>query len=269
MLQKLESKGLLGLDRTIDPALLVPDSLRPFGIRTGPGEKNYYGQGMNPEMVASVYQIAFNIKDTQEKIFLVEQMIDRALFRDVFLSMTNLPADATAYQAAKVWEEKITRIGPTVEIVEDVLRASIDRYWEIALSQNRLPPPPASLPGGLDIKVEYNSFLAQARRQIGTSSILQALSFNQQQAQTNPDAVDIWNSDEAQEEMHKALGISPKLLRSKEELQAIREQKAQAQQAAMQQQQMQQLGPLSQAVKAAGQTQVNGKNLIEQLVDSQ
>jgi hypothetical protein len=40
--------------------------------------------------VAPVYNLQFNIKDTAEEITNVMQRVDRALFRDVFMAMTQL-----------------------------------------------------------------------------------------------------------------------------------------------------------------------------------
>lgn len=172
--QKLEQKKLLGLDKTIDPPMLAPDSLRSVGIRVGPGQTNYYGSMMNKpgDQVVPVYSLQFNIKDTAQEISNVMQRVDRALFRDVFMAMTNnselTKGQGTAYEASRVWEEKMMRIGPIVDVIErEVLRPAIDRFFEIAMSHGMIPPPPPYVPSGTPLKVEYTSFLSQAKKQIG------------------------------------------------------------------------------------------------------
>ncbi len=258
--QKLESKKLLGLDKTIDPPMLAPESLRSVGIRVGPGQTNYYAAPMAPEQVAPVYNLQFNIKDTAEEITNVMQRIDRALFRDVFMAMTQLGSlspDATAYLSSRVWEEKMARIGPVVDMIEnEVLKPAIDRFFDIALMQGRLPSLPKQLPQGMEIKIEYTSFLSQAKRQIGMSSIQQALGFAQQQAQMAPGSQVIWNAEEAQREVNRSLGVNPKLLLSKKQMGAVRVQ--QMRQAQMQNE-MQSVGH---AVNIMGKLKAHGKALL-------
>lgn len=270
--QKLESKKLLGLDKTIDPPMLAPESLRAVGIRVGPGQTNYYAAPMAPEQVAPVYNLNFNIKDTSEEIVNVMQRVDRALFRDVFQAMTQLgqlSPDATAYLSSRVWEEKMARIGPAVDMIEnEVLRPAIDRFFQIAfdhgmLSPPLMAPPPRALPPGMPIKVEYTSFLSQAKRQIGMSSIQQALSFTTQQAQIKPGAVMIWNDEEAQREVNKSLGINPKLLFSKDELNALKKQAAQQ---AAEQQAVASAQPIAGAVQKLSQAKVGNQSALEHLV---
>lgn len=266
-IQKLESKKLLGIDKTIDPPMLAPDSLRAVGIRVGPGQTNYYSAPMAPEQVAPVYNLQFNIKDTAEEINNVMQRIDRAMFRDVFMAMTQMSeqnrGQSTAYEASRVWEEKMARIGPVVDSIEnEVLRPAINRFFEIALSLGLLPPPPPNLPPGMEMKIEYTSFLSQSKKQIGLSSIQQALGFAGQQAQINPKSALLWNYEEAQREVNGSLGINPKLLLSKEEYQKALQQMQQEQQ---QQQAMQQAQPLANAAQKLSQTQVNGKSVLDHM----
>jgi hypothetical protein len=140
-------------------------------------------------------------------------------------------------------------------IENEVLKPAIDRFFDIALFQGRLPPLPKQLPQGMEIKIEYTSFLSQAKRQIGMSSIQQALGFAQSQAQLSPGSQVIWNAEEAQREVNKSLGVNPRLLLGKKAMNAVRV--AQAKQA--------QQNDVAKAIDVMGKTKIGGKNIFEHM----
>ena len=131
----------------------------------------------------------------------------------------------------------------TIRIEDELLGPLIDRTMEIATHSflkngvPLLPPPPREIQG-MDIKVEYISMLAQVAKQIGTKSIEQTFSFAGNLAGAFPQVLDMLDVDAGIKQYADMVGVDPHIVRSQDEVDAIRQQKAQAQQEAQQQQQM-------------------------------
>jgi hypothetical protein len=94
-----------------------------------------------------------------------------------------------------------------------------------------LPAAPESLQGQA-IKVEYVSVLAQMQRMVGISQLEKTVGFIVSMAGTSADALDKLNIDEAIDEYASRAGAPPRILRSDQEVKAIREGRAQQQQMA-------------------------------------
>lgn len=271
-IQKMEADKLIGEEKMANPPLMIPDSLRSRQFSSRAGVKNYYAPPASPEQVAPVAGgVKYEIEPTAAEITNVMTRIDRALFRDVFMAMSQLDPSTTAYQASKVWQEKIDRIGPIVKVIQDkVLRHLVDRYWDIALNLGLLPPPPPNLPPGGEIKIEYTSFLSLALKQNAEiSTIQQALAITAGLMQVNPNAGMIWNWEETQRGVNRGLGLNPKFLHSKEDLQAMLQQQAEQQAQMQQMAQMQGVREGAAAAKDASQTNINGQNILEHMAQGQ
>ena len=99
------------------------------------------------------------------------------------------------------------------------------------LAQGLIPEPPEELQG-MEMKVEYISMLAQAQKMVGTGAIAQTVGFVGNIAAIIPSAVDMIDIDEAIQEYGDMMGVPPKMIRSKEDVAALRQSKIDAQAAA-------------------------------------
>ena len=120
------------------------------------------------------------------------QDIDRDFFVDLFKMLISSPdtTQKTAYEIAELQQEKIMQMGPVLYNIEkgelDVL---IEILWDIAVENNIIPEPPASL-SGAPIKVVYISILAQAMKALGVQTINRVIGFVGQFAAISPQAVE-------------------------------------------------------------------------------
>lgn len=168
----------------------------------------------------------------------------------------------TAREIDERHEEKLLMLGPVLERQnEDLLDPLIDRTFAIMSRRGLLPPPPQDIQGS-DLKVEYVSIMAQAQKMIATASIERFLGFVGNVSAAYPQAMDKVDIDQTIDEYGDMIGVPPKIVRSDDTVQTIREGRRQA---AEQQQRMQQMQQLAQGAKLLSETDTNTPNLLTQI----
>jgi hypothetical protein len=277
-IQYREKQKKKKLDKHNDPALSASPELKKQRISLLNGDVTYAAftaQGGHPtikpihEVDGEISSITADIKEMQYR---VSRVFDEDLFLMLSMSETK---DVTAEAIARKHEEKVVMLGPVLERQNDELfDPAIDRAFSIALRRGLIPPPPEELEG-MPLKVEYVSLLAQAQRMVGANTIDRMVGFIgglakvQADAGEAPDIFDKVDFDQAADEYAEALGVMPTIIRSDDEVAALRAHRAQ-------QAQMQQLAaaakPVADAAKAAkdlSETQVNGRSAIDRMVSPQ
>lgn len=120
----------------------------------------------------------------------------------------------------------------------EYLTPLLERCFGLAVRAGQLGQPPESLMGR-DLQIKFQSPLARAQRLEDVVAIERFSAGAANMAQANPDILDNIDFDAATRLYGQGLGVPAAVLRSADDLQAYREQKAQAiQQAQQQQQQM-------------------------------
>jgi hypothetical protein len=184
----------------------------------------------------------------------------RNAIRDTFyvnqLMMQSGP-QMTATEVVQRNEEKMRLLGPVLgRLQSELLRPMIDRTFAILLRKKLFKPAPEFL-AGQDIQIEYVSPLAKAQRASELQSIMRAIEIFGSLANVSP-VFDHINIDNLVTHLAEIVGVPAKVLNSKSEVNAIRQQK---QQQADQQMQMQQL---QQVAQAGGQIAPLAKALPEE-----
>lgn len=230
MLQKIEEKKLKALDKLVDPPMNAPASMKQQGGTVLPGGINYIDVGSGTQTFSPAYQVNPNLQQIGFEIANVEQRIKRFFYNDLFLSIITNERTMTATEVAKRWEEKLMMLGPVIErLHSELLDPVIERVFNIGNEKGLFPPPPPEIQG-MDIKVEYISLLAQAQKMIGTTSIEQVAAFVGRLASVDPSVVQKLDLEETVDQYAELVGAPPKIIRTDEEMEAMREaQKAQAQ----------------------------------------
>jgi hypothetical protein len=148
-------------------------------------------------------------------------------------------------------------LGPVLgRLQSELLRPLIDRTFAILLRKKLFKQAPDFL-SGVDIQIEYVSPLAKAQRASELQSIMRAIEIFGSLANVSP-VFDHINIDNLVTHLADIVGVPAKVLNSKSEVNAIRQQK---QQQADQQMQMQQL---QQVAQAGGQIAPLAKALPEE-----
>lgn len=138
----------------------------------------------------------------------------------------------------------------------------IDRTFAIMQDKGLLPPPPQEL-SGADLRIEYISVLAQAQKAVATSGVERFAGFVGNLAAVKPDVLDKFDTDQAVDEYADALGVSPRIVRSDDDVAKIRQARAEQEQAA-QAAQMAQVA--AQGAETLSRTDLRGDNALTRML---
>lgn len=265
MLHKLERKSLVALDKVIDPPVTAPGSLKGSLINTMPGGLTHSDSTGTGPGIRPLYEIRPDLPAAENKIIRVEQRVQRGLFYDLFMMLSGqpLPSQMTATEVLERHEEKLLMMGPVLERVHsEALTPLIDRTFSIMWRGGLIPPPPEDIQGE-SLRVEFVSVLAQAQKMINVTSLQQTMAFVGNLVAAAPDALDKIDTDEAVELYADAVGVSPKLLRSEEDVQKIRGDRAAAQQ---KQQNLTSIEQMTKSTKNLADADTGTNNALTQLM---
>jgi hypothetical protein len=117
----------------------------------------------------------------REDIASIKEAIDRLTYADLFMAITNMPGvqPRNVEELLKRDEEKLTQIGPVVEMVnDDMLPMAVERMIGIAQRGGLLDDlnPPEELQGR-ELKFKFVSVLAQAQKMLGLSTTERVVGF--------------------------------------------------------------------------------------------
>jgi hypothetical protein len=267
MLMKMQKKSIVALDKMVDPPLVAPGKHKNRNINTIPG-----GVTFDPTMetgaasgIRALYQVNPNIQAIEYKIERVQQAIREGLFNDLFKMLASLPDNhqMTATEVAERHQEKLLMLGPVLErLHSEQLDPIINITFDIMDRNDALPPIPPELEGK-DLRVEYISILAQAQKAISITAINQFTGFVGNLAAVKPEVLDKYNADEAVDEFAEATGIPPKMVKSKEEVDAIRQQRAEQERM---QQMLETANQAAQGAETLSRASTEDNNVLGQLM---
>ena len=222
------------VDKLTDPPMQGPSSLQQGYATLVSGEITFLDPGANGAEFKPSQRIEHQaITVLREDIFEQTKEIQRAFFTDLFLMLTNIDrTQMTATEVAERHEEKLLMLGPVLEnIHNDLLDPLVDRTFNILARNGLLPEPPEEL-AETELSVEYISILAQAQRAVGVNSIRHTVSFATEVSQVaGPGVLDKIDFDQAIDEFADMQGVPPTIIRSDDQVEAIRAGRAAAEQA--------------------------------------
>lgn len=232
------------IDYQTNPPLQVPASLKEAGVNRLPGGVQYVDAVGGDNAVKTMFDVRLDLQHLRESIIDIRERIKGHYYEDLFLMLANdTRSGITATEVAERHEEKLLMLGPVLErLHNELLDPLIDATFERLAEVGALPPPPPAL-RGMEINVEYVSMLAQAQRAVGLASYDRAIATvgALAGAKQDPSVWDKLDTDKIIDEYTDALGVPPRVVRSTDEVNAIRadrQRQAQAAQALAAAQQM-------------------------------
>jgi hypothetical protein len=236
-------KGQL-LQKAVDPTLMGPSSLRTQKVSLVSGDITYVDaregqQGLKPIHEIRLEGFQHITADAQDMRYLIR----RAFYEDLFLMLAaSDPAGRgqpiTAREVEERHEEKLIALGPVLERTNDeLLSPLIDLTFNKMFKAGLLPPPPDDI-RGVKLRVEFTSILAQAQKAIGISALDRFVVSVTPIIQLDPAQRHKVDFDQIIENYQEGLGTDPRIIRSTEEAQRMRDEEAQQQQAMAQAQTM-------------------------------
>ena len=195
-----------------------------------------------------------------DRIDTLHNMVDRLTYADLFMAITNMPGvqPRNVEELLKRDEEKLTQIGPVVEMVNDeMLPIAVERMLGIAKRGGLLPEAPEELQGR-ELKIEFVSVLAMAQKMLGMSTTERAIGFVGSLGQVfGPQVLDKIDPDALVDDYAKRANLPARALRDDRNVELLRKQRAQAEE-------MEQTAALAQPARDATQAAQN----IAQLSDA-
>ena len=223
---------------------MVPDDGFLLPVRTTPGALNFYRTGtrdrLEPLQAGATNPIGIAMEEQRRNAI-------RAAFYVDQLQLQTGP-QMTATEVLQRNEEKMRLLGPVMgRLQSELLQPLIQRSFKLMLRKGRLDVPPEELQGQ-DIDIEYVSPLAKAQKLTDLQSMMRGLEVLLQLGQSLP-VMDYIDDDGLVKYLVDVAGMPAKVIKSNEEVAALREQ--QAQQQAQLAQQQQEMMNAEQAQKAA------------------
>lgn len=220
------------------PPIQAPMSARQQPISLASGAINFTqstgGDNAIKPIVASMGDLNALIQDIQG----IKQSIDKAFFVDLFLMIQQTAGDRrTTVEIYALQQEQMLTLGPVMERMQNECLGKLVKiaYKKLA-DAGQLPEMPADLVDR-QMTIEYTSVLAQSQKSVDINSVDRLTSALFASAQMMPEILDRLDPDGYVDEYRDRLGVAPKILRSKDDAEKIREQRAQQQQAQQQQEQ--------------------------------
>lgn len=224
-------------EKAVDPPILAPHQGITSPIQGSPNKVIWYqpemgrnGSGVEP-MPGGDPRIGLDLLARKE------QAIRSAFFVDVFLMLESMEGQRTATEVLELKQEKLTILGSLLTRQKEFLRALFERGLGILWRMGMLPPQVAELSRqGLDVEFVSPLFLAQRYGEEVGAIDSQFMFASQVAAATqDPSIFDNLDMDEALRIRGRRFNFPAKIERAPEDVAAIRQSRAEAQQAAQQQ----------------------------------
>jgi hypothetical protein len=261
-----------GIDKMVNPPLVAdiqlknqPASLLPGGITYVSG----YASSGKPGF-ASVYDTKFPVNEMMEDIKEVQERQKRTFFNDLFKTISQYVtrSNVTAAEIDARRAESMIMLGPVIERIDnEVLKPIVERVFAMMSRAGILPPAPPEVQG-MAMNIEFVSMLAKAQDAAAASGIERLFGIaGNLVGVTGPEAMDNIDIDYGLDKLSAQLNNDPKLIRSPEALQQIRQNRQQQQE---QQQKVDMAEKLAKGAKNLAEIPVGGgKNAAQAAMGGQ
>jgi hypothetical protein len=233
MLNEMNKTVIRAAHKAVDPPLLLTEdgALSAFDMR--PGAMNHGGLGPNGEQLVQPLESKARLDIGLEMMQAKQQTINEAFFITLFQILVDNPR-MTATEVLERAQEKGMLLGPLAgRQMSEFLGPMVERELDLLARAGRLPPMPDELlEAGGEYKIEYESPLARAQRAEEGVAIVRTFEALVPVSALHPEVFDNFDLDETSRTLGEINGMAAKLMRDPEEVEAIREQRMQAEQAA-------------------------------------
>lgn len=260
MLNRMEYTIIKAAQKATDPPLVVPNDGFMLPIRTAPNSLIMKEPGADE--IQSLehkgnFPVAFEMTEQRR------DSIRRAFFADWLRLSSQLKKERQSmYEIQEIMEEQLRMVAPILGRTEtELLSPLIQRAYELLHERNRFRPAPASIQRNAagNLKVVSISPAARAQKGVKAAQIGRFIQEILPLAQVDPTALDALDTDAVVQEMALYRGTPRRIIRSTEEIIALRESRQQAQAA---QQMVEVAKPASEAIKNLATAQESGSTIL-------
>lgn len=230
MLNAVMKTTIRGMQKVVDPPLMVPDSGFLLPINTTPSGTNFYRTGMKdriepfPATARPDIGLDFieNIRERVREHFFVDQ-----------LQLIN-QRDMTATEVMQRTDERLRFLGPILgRLNNELLRPIVERVFDILNRRGKLPKPPQILKDKPDLQIVYTSQIAKAQRTGEANTLMKVIQASAPIIEAQPDVMDNFNGDEVLRINAQRFGLEEGMLNDQEQVAQTRKSRAEQQQQMM------------------------------------
>ena len=267
-LQAYEERLAQASEKQFNPTLLYGSSVDPRKLTSLPGDFLMVNDKDVTKAVAPAYNVDFKLDAGLKMLDRIESRIHEGMFRSTFQRVSDLQkSNITAEEIRAIRQEQMQVVGPVIERnVGEVHAPSYRRIVSILFRKGRLPPMPAVMKrpdGGMEsISVVFESILASAQKMAHLNNLNTVVQFAGQEAALDQQLLDNIDMDATFREYAADANVPAKLIRTAEQVAAIRADKARAQQQQMMAENAQKL---AQAAQTASQTPAGAGTLLQKV----
>jgi hypothetical protein len=231
-LNEMEKTNLKVAHQHADPAWLIADTLMGSTVNFTPGALNVGGVDMNGNQLVRTMTTGGDLSYSLEMANQKRQVINDSFFVSLFQILVESHT-MTATEVVERAREKAALLAPAFSRQNSELVApTVWREIDILSRQGRLPEmPPELLEAKGEYEIIYDSPLARAQRSEDTIGFSRTMEMVVPVAQIDPSVFSMFNFEEATRGLSELNGMPARWMRSKQEVDALKDQQAQAQQA--------------------------------------
>ena len=231
VLNKMVETALKAAAKQVDPPLLVPDDSMLSPIRMSAGSLNYYRSGsrdrIEPLNIGQQTSVTLN-QENQRR-----EAIAKAFHIDQLLVQANRTMTAT--EVVQRNEEKMRILGPALaRMQQELLQPMILRVFNIMLRNKQFLQAPEIL-ANQEVDIKYVSPMALAQKGQELQSLMRGLELFAQISPLAP-VQDYIDENGLIKEIITILGLPARMIKSDQQVQEVREERAAQQQQAMEMQ---------------------------------
>lgn len=247
------------IDKMVNPPLVADVQLKNQPASLLPGGMTYvsgFAQS-GKAAIASIYDTKFPVSEISEDLQEVRGRLKDVFFNPLFQTASQFEtrSNVTAFEWSMRKSEAMLMLGPVLERIDNEgLKPVVERTWAIMSRAGIFPPAPPEI-RGQNVNIEFVSMLAQAQEAASAGSIERLLGLVGNLVGVKPEVMDNVDTDYAIDKYSSLLNNDPKIIRSPEQLMAIRQQREQQ---AQQQQQAAMAEQLSKGAKTLSEADVGG-----------
>lgn len=210
--------------KAVDPPLFLPDDSFMSPIRIEPGSINFMQMGEPGKQIYSppfAGNIAIGLDQTNQK----REFILRCFYADWF-RLGKDRVEMTALEVTERRQEQLRLLSPMLGRIErELLTPMIQRTYALLANAGQIPDAPASLDRPL--RINYRSPASRAQREGRMIDSMRFLQNILPLSQARPAVLDVIDEDQFVREQADGIGVSSRIIRPSEEVEAMRQQRAQ------------------------------------------
>jgi hypothetical protein len=264
-LQLGEKRAFQAIEKMVNPPMIAPTNLQNKAVSLLPGGVTYSDEQSGTKGFRPAHEVNIQLQHLEEKQQQIRTRIQKAFFEDLFLMLASSDRrEITAREIEERHEEKLIALGPVLEqLNQDLLDPLIDIVFDIMSRQGLIPEAPEEI-AGQELKVEYISMMAQAQKLVGISGVDRFTNFANTLIAASPAAADKINTDQLVDVYGDMMSIPPGVVRTDEEVEAMRADRAEA---AKVQQQSETIAQTASAAKDLSQANLDGDNALTAITE--